>query len=185
MNACVGILFAVFTVAGSLTLMPSGWTVVNPLAQSNDGLAMSLLYCRWSTSAFTSCPRDGHSFSGVANFNFSGATVSGNHLHIPFTTNYLLDPVCWFEFESSSSHPYMHSLNSEEGGLHVYLWDVQKGSGSNVNYVHKNWSGVSMYITATCLGAMSIYSSESDGNIPQEQEKPGKNYPRNGTEAGH
>lgn len=135
MNSCVVILFAVFTAVESVTLMPAAWIVANPAAQADTNLGISLLYCNWTPQyGFSGCydTTSGPSYGGNANFDPNAATVSnGNKLSIPFETPYLGDPVCLFEFADSASHPYFHSLNSEEGKVHIYLYDLQKTSGSS------------------------------------------------------
>lgn len=165
MNVRVLILFAVSTTVVSHTLFPSGWTVVNPLSDATQPLGISLLYCRWTGTAFSSCPAYGVSYHGVANFDTSGAFVKGHKLTIPFEWSYKKSSVCTFEFESTA-HPYLHTVKGWKNKVEIYLFDITVTSSATVSYVGKNWADVaSTFLTVTCLGATSNNDVEFHDNI--------------------
>lgn len=148
------ILLAVVTAIDSAQLLPAGWSVVNPTTQKNAGLGFSFLYARWSGIHFIKWPDVGIAYGGVANFDLAGATYSGNHLRIPFTTSYLGDPVCSFELESKI-YDFFYTLNSKQDAVHIYAFQWSQGQtyGVQDNFDNKNWSDISKYFTVTCLGA--------------------------------
>ena len=123
--------------------LTSSSVVANPLADADRPYRLSLLYCHWSSTRFSSCSSLDHSYGGNANFRISSTVVSGRLLTIPFQSPYSKEPICSVTFENVAVFAL---LDTQRPSIVISLRD--SGGG------FKDWSTVSSWIYVICHGVM-------------------------------
>ncbi|XP_062516047.1 uncharacterized protein LOC134191444 [Corticium candelabrum] len=117
--------------------------VANPSKHGDRPYRVSLLYCHWDRSKFSSCSPSGHAYGGVANFQTSAARASGTTLTIAFQSAYATQPMCSVTFENLAAFAL---VNTEANNMAISLRDTN-GNG-------KNWSSTNTWMYVICHGHM-------------------------------
>eukprot|EP00118_Oscarella_pearsei_P017700 m.177575 g.177575 ORF g.177575 m.177575 type:complete len:258 (+) comp39163_c0_seq7:932-1705(+) len=125
------------------SVIPSATIVASPSSGANSGYKVSLLYCYWHRTRFSSCS-SGHSYSGNANFNLGSASPSGSTLTISFTRSYLKEPMCSVDYENQVAFT---RIDTRSSNLRLFL---HSASGQSLS-----WSSMGTWMYIICHGEMN------------------------------